>query len=81
MKFCMEFGFSKDGRECRLGCEKSNMRIIFSQLGYKLTRDATLREIDECLATIKKQRKALQRKEILLTQRRHKAVDAHGELL
>lgn len=81
MTFCMEFGFSEDGRECRLGCEASNCRIIYSKIGYKLMRDSTPDEIREWLNAIRKQRMALERKECKSTKRAHAALAKRGEVL
>ncbi len=40
-------------RECRLGCEGANGRIIFGQKGYKLTSRATRDERRVCLREIR----------------------------
>jgi len=43
-EFAQEHGFSKDGRECRLGRAASNGRIIHGQKGYRLNAHATVEE-------------------------------------
>lgn len=64
------YGWKTD-RLCRLGCEGSHGRIIFGQDGYKLTKLATLDEIDACSSTILSQIKALQRKYTQVIRRRY----------
>ena len=77
-EFIDEHGFSSDGRECRLGCECAHMRIIFGAKGYQLLAHSTPDEIYRCYATIKKQRKALERREIQITKRAHEAIVKKG---
>jgi len=70
LEIMQAYGWKAD-RLCRLGCEGSHGRIIFGQDGYKLTRLATLNEIDICSATILSQIQALQKKHSQLIRRRH----------
>jgi hypothetical protein len=61
-------------RECRAGRKASHGRIIYGQRGYILLRDATAKEIGECLATTASMINEL-REEYRVTNRR-----AHGVL-
>ncbi len=59
-------------RECRLGREASHGRILFSQRGYRLTKDASTSEVAECCSAILSQIKALQKGYRCLVIRAHK---------
>ena len=54
-EFAEKWGFSPDGRECRLGREHAHGRILQGQRGFKLMRDATPEEIAESAARIRAQ--------------------------
>lgn len=70
----MKHALGMSDRECRLGVEAAHGRIIFGQSGYRLTRKASIEEIDACAATIVSQIKALQQKYKQLILRRHRNV-------
>ena len=73
-EFAERYGFSADGRDCRLGRECSHGRILASQRGYKLARLATQNEGAEALARIRKQIDAEREQYRLLCMRLHRAV-------
>ena len=56
-----EHGFSRDGRECRLGRACSHGRILRGQKGYKLTKLATPEEFATSQAAWAAQIKAEQK--------------------
>lgn len=70
-EFNEKHGFSKDGRECRLGCAASHGRIIAGQKGYKLTKYAAHEEIANSLASIMLQIKAEKKRYSMLCRRAH----------
>ena len=60
-----------DTRMCRLGCEASNSRIIFSNYGYKLMRDATIDEYTAYMGVINKNREIWDNKKYQAEKRFH----------
>ena len=62
----------KDDRLCRLGCETSHGRIIFSNIsGYKLMKFCTLEEFGAYIGIINENRKRWDTKKIQAEQRYH----------
>lgn len=73
-EFTKKHGFSRDGRECRLGREASHARIIHGNKGYKLMAVSTADERAESLRNWENQIKASQREYSMEVRRGHAMV-------
>jgi len=80
-EFSLYFGFSEDGRECRLGCAAAGCRIVFGPKGYQLMRDCTLDEIRAGRNAIYKPILKAQAKLINYDKRAHAALAKKGMVL
>ena len=77
-QFACDHGFSRDGRQCRLGREASHGRIIMGQHGYKLLRYATAEEVRICDMTYRSQIEALTKERLQLQRRAHRQLHERG---
>ena len=70
-EFISSHGFANK-RECSLGREAANGRIIFGPKGFKLLYHATEDDVAVCLGHIRRKRIALDRDQIQIERRVHR---------